>query len=101
LSVLSSEILGDYQGERVMQPRLLFGLIIRIAGLTCLVFALLYVTYEIAKLLGLPARPTDSAGADIYGALTYFALGMVGFFRAEWLVRLSYGRDNNEIPPSM
>ncbi len=79
-----------------MAPRDLFGLIVRVAGLACVVFALFDAYYVFAKIAGFDAASRQTLTQAIAGFLLYGALGWIGFRGADRVVALTYGRAKNE-----
>lgn len=74
-----------------MQPRQLFGVIVRVGGLVFLIFSMMDIIHVIAHLAGLSIPSKFSAAESLWAACFYFALGIVLIRGAEWIVRFAYG----------
>lgn len=73
-----------------MNPSQVFGIVIRVYGLTISSYAVWYLVYGIATSLGLPEdMPGDKIGYFISGS-TFLALGLYFLRGAPGLVRFSY-----------
>jgi hypothetical protein len=76
-----------------MTAKDLFGLIVRVAGLTFICFAAMDFTYAISTLAGWPLTGRYPAGRDAVAAAFFLIIGAVLFFAATPITRLAYWRD--------
>ena len=76
-----------------MQPRQLFGVIVRVGGLVLLIFAMADMVHAVAHLAHLSIRSKYSAAGDLTAACFYFVVGILLIRGAEWIVRFAYGRE--------
>jgi hypothetical protein len=74
-----------------MTARDLYGLVVRIAGLSFLVLALFDAAHWAIKKLGLPMPSPYTAETDAVAAAFFLALGFLFTFGAGALTRLAYG----------
>jgi hypothetical protein len=69
----------------------LFGVIVRLAGLTFITIGLNELIHAIATLAGLPLAATRySASADFLGAAFYGVLGLIILVAADQITRFAY-----------
>jgi hypothetical protein len=71
----------------------IFGLIVRVGGLTCVVFAFFDLLHVIADITGLPLAHHYPAAADVVAAAFYLIPGLVLLMAAKPITRLAYWRD--------
>jgi hypothetical protein len=71
----------------------IFGLIVRIAGMTFIVFGLFDLVRVVATLVGLPMQSRYSVQVDATAAVFYFIFGVAFLVSAKLITRLVYGRD--------
>jgi hypothetical protein len=79
-----------------MQPRALFGVAVRIAGLVFLAFSLFDLAYAALKWLGLPTPSSLPVTTDLTAGVMYLAIALFALLRADLLVNLTYGLDDND-----
>ena len=75
---------------KVMEPRDIFGIIIRTFGLSLFIYAIWYLVYGVATIVGLPE---DSPGYLISYFITggtYFVIGLYLLRGAPFLIRFAY-----------
>jgi len=70
-----------------------FGLIVRTAGLSPILYGLFYAISAVFSLLGLSTHPEITFLQTAAAAGSYFALGIVIIVLADPITRLIYGRD--------
>jgi hypothetical protein len=70
----------------------IFGLIVRVGGLICIIFGFFDIFHVVATLAGLPLPQRYTASADAVGAVFYFITGSVLLFGANLITRLAYWR---------
>jgi hypothetical protein len=75
-----------------MQPRELFGVIVRAGGASCFLFGFFDGAYAICKTMGIPTGSPKPLAEDVFGAVIWFLAAMILSLGAEQIVRLMYGR---------
>ena len=85
-----------------MKARDVFGIIIRVGGLTVTVLGLWYLVYAFAELFGLPEQTPGEMRAYFAGGGPYTAVGLLVLRYARQIVRFSYpgNRDDSDLPPA-
>ena len=79
-----------------MTPKDALGLIIRVAGLAFILFAVLDLGHLLAVALGLPLPPARYSSATVLaGAGFWVVLGVLLLASASAIARLLYGRDRS------
>jgi hypothetical protein len=68
----------------------LFGMIVRLAGLTLIIFCLFDLFHVIATLTGLPVAARYSAAADFLAAAFYGVSGLIILLAADQITRFAY-----------
>ena len=78
------------RGRGNLNPRDVFGIIIRTIGLLCFVVAVVY-SYGAIAVVVFPAAPHRAPlGEFILAAMAYFILAIVFLLGARWIIRLTY-----------
>jgi len=77
-----------------MTARDLFGLAVRLVGLSSIIAGLLDGFHVVAVQFGLPVPSHYPVGADEVAAVFYLASGAVVLFGANLIVRVVYGRQH-------
>jgi hypothetical protein len=75
----------------MMQPRELFGVVVRTGGLVLLGFSIIDSFHAVAHLTGLPISSRFSLRQDLIAMSFYFAMGIALTRGADWIVRFAYG----------
>jgi hypothetical protein len=74
-----------------MEPRQLFGVIVRVGGLAFLIFSIADFVHAVAHLAHLSIPSKYSTAETLWAACFYLAVGIVLVRGAEWIVRFAYG----------
>ena len=78
-----------------MKARDLYGLLVRVAGLVFIAFAVFDLTHLIALMIGMQMASQYPASVLALATGIYLVVGLVLTFGAGSLTRLVYGRDNS------
>jgi hypothetical protein len=76
-----------------MSPRELLGVVVRTAGLGCLLIAAFDLYHLVGKLVGIPTLSTLPVSWDVLGVVVWSAFGLCILAGTGWIVRLAYWGD--------
>jgi hypothetical protein len=77
-----------------MQPRELYGVLLRAGGALAIVLAAFDLFHVAMKLTGYSYPSNYTVGQDVVAAFFYFAIGALLIVGAERITRLVYGSEN-------
>jgi len=77
----------------MMSPKDLLGVLVRLVGLSFILFSLSDLYYVVVKTLGFQSGSQAPVWEDVLGFLFYLAFGLAILAGARWIVRLAYWRD--------
>ncbi len=75
---------------KVMEPRDIFGIIIRTFGLSLFIYAIWYLVYGVATIAGLPEDAPGYLISYFITGGTYFVIGLYLLRGAPFLIRFAY-----------